>query len=246
MQAEASPPPAGLSQIERVVDTFVAPSKTFHDILRDASWWLPFLLMFLGSISVGWSVQKELGFERAYVNSLKSSPGAEDRINSLDPDQKARTLAISAVVAKYVTYGFPILAGIVLAIYSLVLWAAFNFGLGATTTFWQVYAVSWYAFLPFLLRSALTVFTLHFGGNAETYDYNNPVGTNLAYYMPDSGPAIKALLSSFDIIRLWSVGLQVMGMAIIAKKTIAQAAFIVVGIFLILVLVQVGIAAAFS
>ena len=34
----------GLSQVERVVDTFVAPSKTFADILRSTSWWLPFLI----------------------------------------------------------------------------------------------------------------------------------------------------------------------------------------------------------
>jgi hypothetical protein len=34
----------GLGQVERVVDTFVAPTKTFMDILRDSSWWLPFLL----------------------------------------------------------------------------------------------------------------------------------------------------------------------------------------------------------
>ncbi len=41
INAEAS---TSLSQVERVIDTFVAPSKTFHDILRDASWWLPWLL----------------------------------------------------------------------------------------------------------------------------------------------------------------------------------------------------------
>ena len=31
---EAGAPAPGLSQVERVVDTFVAPSKTFADILR--------------------------------------------------------------------------------------------------------------------------------------------------------------------------------------------------------------------
>ena len=30
-----------LSQTERVVDTFLAPTKTFADVLRSASWWLP-------------------------------------------------------------------------------------------------------------------------------------------------------------------------------------------------------------
>ena len=34
----------GLSQLERVVNTFVAPTATFKDILRSTSWWLPFVL----------------------------------------------------------------------------------------------------------------------------------------------------------------------------------------------------------
>ena len=42
----------GLSQVERVVDTFVAPSKTFTDILRSTTWWLPFLLSVL--VTLAW------------------------------------------------------------------------------------------------------------------------------------------------------------------------------------------------
>ena len=41
--------PRGLSQMERVVNTFVAPTATFKDILRSTSWWLPFVLMVVSS-----------------------------------------------------------------------------------------------------------------------------------------------------------------------------------------------------
>ena len=41
--------PRGLSQMERVVNTFVAPTATFKDILRSTSWWLPFVLMAVSS-----------------------------------------------------------------------------------------------------------------------------------------------------------------------------------------------------
>ena len=41
-----------LSQVERVVDTFVAPTATFTDILRSTSWWLPFLLLVLVTTGV--------------------------------------------------------------------------------------------------------------------------------------------------------------------------------------------------
>ena len=36
----------GLTQLERVSNTFTAPSKTFNDIAAgNKSWWLPFLIM---------------------------------------------------------------------------------------------------------------------------------------------------------------------------------------------------------
>ena len=126
----------------------------------------------------------------------------------MPPAQRATTLGFSARITQGFTYGFPLLLMIGFALYSLILWAAFNFGLGAQTTFWQVYAVSWYAALPYLVTTLLTILTLLFGGNAEAYEYRNPVGTNLAFYLPDAAPALKALLSGFDIIKLWSIALQ--------------------------------------
>ena len=244
----AAPPPitAGLSQIERVVDTFVAPSKTFEDIRRNTSWWLPLILTILGALSVGYSVQKQVGFERAFLNHLHTTPTQEDAINQLPPEQKGPRIEMSAKFTAGITYSFPIFLAIGFALYSLIMWALFNFVLGAQTTFGQVYAVSWYAALPYLFISLLTIFTLWFGGNAETYDYANPIGTNLAFYMPDSGPGTKAVLAALDIFKLWSLALQVIGMAIIAKKSIAQSAAIVVGWYLLVVIIGAGVAAAFA
>jgi hypothetical protein len=86
---------------------------------------------------------------------------------------------------------------------------------------------------------------LCFGGNAEGYDYKNPVATNLAYFMPDAAPWLKGLLQSFDVVKLWAVVLQVIGMAIVARKTIAQSALIV-GIFWLIGVVVTIAGAAFS
>ncbi len=245
----AAAPPAstpGLSQVARVIDTLLAPTKTFADIRRNASWWLPFLLLVIGSCTVGLTVQKQVGFERAFTNHLHTTPAQEDQLNQLPPEQKASRIAVSAKVTEGITFAFPILLAIGFAVYALILWGAFNFILGAATTFPQVYAVTWYAALPYLFISLLTIITLLFGGNAENYDYANPIGTNLAYYMPDSGPGLRAVLASFDVIKLWSVALQVVGMAIIAKKTILQSAVIVVGWFVLITGVGAGLAAAFS
>jgi hypothetical protein len=48
--------------------------------------------------------------------------------------------------------------------------------------------------------------------------------------MPDVTGPLKGILDSLDIVKIWSDVLQVIGMAIIAKKSIAQAA-VIVGIF---------------
>jgi hypothetical protein len=235
----------GLSQIERVVDTFIAPSATFKDILRSASWWLPFLLLLLSSVGTAVVVERQVGFDRVYENQIRMSPKAQDRMAQATPEQKEQSAKIGIAMTKYFSYGGFIVIAVFLALYSLLLWASFNFGLGAKTTYGQVFAVSMYSALPYLVITFLTILSLYFGGNAEGYDYKNPVATNIAYFMPDAAPWLKGLLGSFDIVKLWSVVLQMIGMAIIARKTFAQSA-VVVGIFWFIGVVASAAGGAFS
>jgi hypothetical protein len=235
----------GLSEIERVVDTFIAPTATFKDILRNASWWLPFVLLVVSSLATAFVVERQVGFDQVYENQVRMSPKTQERMADMDPAQKAQATRISVAVTKYITYGSSILIAVFLAIYALILWATFNFGLGAKTTFGQVFAVTMYAALPYMVISLLTIVTLCFGGNAEGYDYKNPVATNLAYFLPDIAPWMRGLLTSFDVVKLWSVALEVIGMAIIAKKTIAQSALIV-GVFWLFGVAISVVGAAFS
>jgi hypothetical protein len=235
----------GLSEIERVVDTFIAPTATFKDILRNASWWLPFVLLVVSSLATAFVVERQVGFDQVYENQVRMSPKTQERMADMDPAQKAQATRISVAVTKYITYGSSVLIAVFLAIYALILWAIFNFGLGAKTTFGQVFAVTMYAALPYMVISLLTIVTLCFGGNAEGYDYKNPVATNLAYFLPDIAPWMRGLLTSFDVVKLWSVALEVIGMAIIAKKTIAQSALIV-GVFWLFGVAISVVGAAFS
>jgi hypothetical protein len=235
----------GLSQIERVVNTFVAPTATFKDILRSTSWWLPFVLLVVSSVATAFVVDRKVGFDRAFDNQVRMSQTAQERMADLTPAQKAQAVKIQVEMTRYISYGSFAMVAIFLAIYSLLLWASFNIGLGASTKFGQVFAVSMYASLPYLLTALLTILALTIGGNAEGYDYKNPVGTNLGYYLPDAAPWLRGLLSSFDVLKLWSLVLQVIGMAIIAKKKIAQSA-IVVGIFWLIGVVVTMVGAAFS
>ncbi len=237
---------AGLSEVERVVDTFVAPSKTFTDILRNTSWWLPFLLLVVVSFGTNVVVEKQVGWERVAENQIHQNPKQEEKMSGLSDAQKAGQVRMAAVVWRYASYGSFVFILVFVAIFALIYWASFNFGLGANTTFGQMFAVCMYASLPRLLILLLTIATLLFGGSPESFDARNPVGTNLAYYMPDAGPALKAALSFFDVIGLWQLALLIIGTAIVAKVSRGKAAAVVLGWWIVGLVVSVGIAAATS
>ncbi len=236
----------GLSEVERVVDTFVAPTKTFADILRSARWWLPFVLLVLVTLGTTAVVERQVGFERVAENQIHQSPKQAERYDAAPPDQKATQIHSMGKAYRYSSYGSFVFILIFVAIMALLYWASFNFGLGAATTFGQMFAVIMYASLPRLLTGLLTIVTLLFGGNAESYDLKNPVGTNPAYFMPDGAPWLKAALSFFDVIGIWQLVLMVIGTAIVAKVSRGKAAAVVVGWWAIGLIVSVGIAAATS
>lgn len=234
-----------LSEIARVVDTFVAPTKTFRDILRRASWWLPLVLLLVTGFGYGYVVDREVGFAQVVETVIKSSPRAQERMNQLPVEQRAPAITRQAMLTRYLTYGsaVPVLGSF--AIYSLILWASFNFGLGATTRYGQVFAVVIYAALPYVLRSFLAVLILLFGHNEESFDLKNPVGSNPSYFLPDAAPWLRALLQRADVFELWVLALTVLGTSIVARKSLGEALAVVGGLYLVGTLVSVGFAAAF-
>ena len=237
---------AGLSQVERVVDTFIAPSKTFTDIRRNTSWWLPFVLMVIVTLAVTFVIDRQVGFERVVENQIHASPKQEDAMNSLTPEQKAGRMKGMITGYRYTSYASPIFILVFTAIGALGLWATFNFGLGAQTTYGQMFCLWMFASLPRLLSGLLTIITLYFGGNAESFDLKNPVGTNPGYYMPDAAPWLKAALGFFDVIGLWVLFLLVIGTAIVAKVSKGKAAAAVVGWWVLILVISVAITAATS
>lgn len=236
----------GLSEVGRVVDTFLAPSKTFTDILRSATWWLPFVLLALVTLATALTIDRKVGFERVAENQIHLSPKQADAYDALPSDQKAAQMHGMSKGYRYSTYGSFVLILVFVALFALVYWASFNFGLGARTTYGQMFAVWMYASLPKLLVGLLTIVTLLAGANTEGYNLQNPVGTNPAYYMPDAAPWLRSVLSFIDVFSLWQLALLVIGTAIVAKVSRSKAATVVLGWWMLGLIVSAGLAAAFS
>jgi hypothetical protein len=236
----------GLNQVERVVDTFIAPTQTFTDILRSTSWWLPFVLAVLVTLGVSFAIDKKVGFDRVVENAIHASPKQEDQLSSLTPEQRESRLKGMAVGYRYTTYASPIFILIFSAIGAAVLWGSFNFGLGARTTFGQMFCLWMYCSLPRLLGGLLTIVTICFGGNAESFDLKDPVGTNIGYYLADAAPWLKTALGFFDVIGIWTLVLLVLGTAVVAKVSRGKAAAVIVGWWVLILVISVATTAAFN
>ncbi len=240
--AEASTP---LSQVERVIDTFVAPSKTFHDILRDSSWWLPWLLGVLVTLGYSAAIQQKIGWDKTYSNILQySSETQQERFAQLSPDQQARQKAVAAAFTKYIVWASPLLGLLFSAIAAGVLLMTLNFGLGGHAKFGQLFAVWMYATLPWLIQGILATIVLFVGLDADAFNLKNPVGTNLGYYLPsDWSQWLIAFGTSIDVLSVWVVILLIIGCAIVAKTKLAATATAIVVWWVLITLVKVGMAA---
>ncbi len=235
---------AGLSQVERVVDAYVAPSKTFTDIRRDASWWLPFILGIIVSLVFVYSIDRQIGFDQVAQANINRSASAQQRMGSLPDAQREQGVHMAAVFTKAISYAYSVVTLIVALICAAILMASFNFGLGAKASYKQYLAVWFYAGLPLLIKYVLAAIAIFAGLSAEQFDMRNPVGTNIGWYLSSDTPMwLRTLFSSADIFTIWSVVLLVIGCATIARVKRSSAAFLVVGWWVLIILGSTVVAA---
>jgi hypothetical protein len=238
---------APLSEGQRVVDTFVAPSKTFTDLFRKSSWWGPLLLMIVVSVLFSFGVQTKVGWERVFENNLHQSPKQEEKVAQMTPDQAAGMKTVSAKITAGISYAYWVLILIFTAIQSLLVWATINFGFGGTATYGRVYAVHMYSSLVFNIKYLLATIALFAGLAPDSFLQQNPVGTNVGYYLGTDIPKwLLTLTTHIDVFEIWSIILTVIGIAIVAKVKRGTAAIAVVGWWLLIILIFTGFAAAQS
>jgi hypothetical protein len=243
--AISQPTGAPLSEGQRIVDTFVAPSKTFTDILRKSSWWGPLVILILMSIVFSFAVQSKVGWEKVYENNLHQAPKQEEKMAQMPADQAANIKAVSVKVTGVVAYIYWLLILIFTAIIALVVWATVNFGLGGTAKYGQIFAVYMYANLVVTVKYVLAVISLFAGLAPDSFLMQNPLGSNIGYYLGSDGPRwLIALGTHIDVFEIWALVLTVLGVGIVAKVSRGKAAAAVVGWWVLIVLILTATAAA--
>lgn len=233
MSAEVpSPETAPLSEGVRIINTFIAPAKTFTDLRRNASWWGPWLLISLISLLFVYSMDRQIGFDQISKNEIAHSSRA-DQFDKLPADQQAKQISFSSSLVRYLSYGIPVMILLYFAVTSLVLWATFKFGAGADVSYKTAYAIVFYAALPGVIGSILGAISMFAGVNPEGFNINNPVATNPAYFMdPTTNKFLYGLASALDAIVIWTIILLGIGFSCNSKVKRTTAIVIVAAWYL--------------
>jgi hypothetical protein len=208
-----APPPASapLSEGSRLLNTFVAPSTTFTDLRRNASWWGPWLLISIFAVVFIYSMDRQIGFDQISRNEIAHSPRAE-QFDKLSAEDQAKQLQFSDTLVRYLSYGVPVNILLFFAITTVVLWVTFNFAAGANVSFKAAYAIVFYASLPGIVGSILGTISMFAGVSPEGFNVNNPVATNPAYFMDRAGNKfLYGMASALDIIVIWTIVLMGIG-----------------------------------
>ena len=247
--AEATQQTTGLTQWQRVSNTFTAPSKTFEDIKRgNKSWWLPFLILAVVGYIFFAAVATKITMQTVMENQIKMDPKAQERMDQLTPDQRATTTRIQLIVTQAIFIATPVIVLAVVALGSLVLWGTINFGFGGRAKYGSIFVVWLYASLPSIVKTLLGTVVIFAGAAPETFNIKNFAPTNLGAFLNpvDTNKALYSLATSLDAVTIWTLVLLGMGIAIVAGVKRSSGYIAVFGWWALIVLVGVGWAAAFG
>jgi hypothetical protein len=249
MSTNALPPSdsntAPLSEPARIVNTFIAPSKTFTDLRRSAAWWGPLVVTLLIGLAFVYTVDKKITFRKVTDNQIAMSAKATQRMEQMNPVDREVATARQAKITGYIAYCFSAFILIWFLIVSLVLLLTFKFGAGASDlTFSRIFAVSMYASLPGVIKSLLAIASILAGVSPDGFTFQNPVGSNPGFYLTPSevSPFLYSVASSLDIFMIWTLVLAAIGLSCVSKLKRSTAFFGVFGWFIVLMLISGAIA----
>lgn len=239
-----TPEPAPLSQGARIINTFIAPSKTFTDIRRNASWWAPFLLTTIISCGLVYVAGQKIGFAKIVENQMQSQPKAEARYEKLTPEQREQQIKWTGI-SYYVI--IPVFTLIIWLVVAALQFATFRFGTNADISYSRSLAVVAYGGLPLVIKALLAIVSVLAGASADGFSMQNPVATNPGYFLnPADGVFLYGLASALDVFMIWTLVLTAIGFSYAGKIKTTTAYVVVFVWWALLTVAGAGIGAAFS
>ncbi|WP_109487091.1 Yip1 family protein [Occallatibacter savannae] len=239
----------GLSQGQRLMNMFTAPSKTFQDIKAGhRSWWLPFIIYAVLGFAFYGVVNAKVGMRQVSENQVKLSPKTEEQMAQLTPEQREQRMKISTAITQGIFLAGPVFILVMGAVISAVLLATINFVFGGKASFGSIFAVWMYAMMPSCIKTILGIVVLFAGTAPDSFNIKNFAPTNLAAFMNpmETNPGLYSLLTSIDFVTIWTLALVGIGVAIVAGTKRTSGYIASFGWWGLIVIVGAGLTAAFS
>jgi len=236
----------GLSQWQRVGNTFAAPSRTFEDIKRgNKSWWLPLIIGAIFTYIFFFAVVQKVGMQQVVDNQVRLDPASQERMANATPEQRAMGNKVALGITEGVFAGGPVVGMIFVAILSAGLMATINFGFGGRAKFGSVFALFYYAWLPQIIKPILGTIVIYSGMAPESFNIKNYAPTNLGAFLDpvDTNKALYTLATSLDAVTIWTLVLLGIGVATVAGTKRSSGYIAVFGWWVLFVLIGVGWAA---
>ena len=226
------------SSFGRLVGVLVSPGKTFEAIAARPTWVVAMLALIIVGVVVGTLMQGKIDYEDVIRQSL------EDQGRQLGEAQTQQAIDVGEKIARIMTVAGPLvfqpLIYLLLAVVFMVLFKV----LGGDLTFVKSLATVVHGMMPRLVLALLSIPVIlgREEFTAEELETGGVMASNAGAFLgEDAGPGLVALMSSFDIFSIWTVGLLIVGFAAAARISKGTAAGGIVGLWIVYILGKVGL-----
>ena len=231
------PAPLEMSVINRIINVFIAPSKTFEHLIQKPEWVTPLIIALIMMVTFS-IVMKNL----IQTESVKAAREAIMKSDQIANDQKEQVIEQqTTMMKKFWFVGIAIgmvLVGAGYFLSPLFLRIGGNSLLGGTATYIQILAIYGYStlidFLAILVKAPLMM---------VNQSLRVDTGLGMLLGEPATRSALYTFLAKFDIFTFWQLAVLVIGLSILYKFSKGKAAALVIGLWLIWVLLLTGMVA---
>lgn len=244
-QASESQP---LTQLQRVANSFGAPTSTFAEIQGGRkSWWLPFVILSLAGYILYAAISTKIGWLQVAENTMTQNPKTAERMSQLPAEKRADTIKMTATLTQGSFIASPVIVLVSNLIVAAVLLATINFGFGGRANLGAVFAMSMYAWLPSIVRSLLGAVVACFTA-PESFNINVLAPTSPAAFLnqAETNAALYKLLAALDVTTIWTMILFSIGLATVAGVSKQKGYIAVFGWWVVVTFISVGSAAIFG
>jgi len=241
-----TPEPQGMGEMSRVAGVFFEPKKTFEDIARRPTFWVPLLISIIFGLAFTQAVGQRIGWERVVRHQMEMS----SRNQQATPEQREKGVQMGVKIASVISYLGPILGVVIYTLVTASVLLGIVAGImSAPVKFKQVFAVCAWAGVPGILFAVLGIIVMYLKP-PEDFNINNPLVFNPGAMMDPqtSSKFVYSLASSLDLFSLWAILLIATGLKAAAgmKLSFGGAMFSVLLPWGVFVLGRAALAGVFS